>query len=231
MGTEEWSKKLQMLKRGVGMRASLSARKEQIAEYVRQYYLQHDRLPSERDIVKGTGIPAGSVHRYLVEWKESGDFLYEGRRRSARTEDLDHVSPKHILRVLGTVACGPGQEEEERFIEYIHMPECMVGKGECFALIAKGESMIGAGVHPGDYVIVRRQKTARPGDLVIALSDGKNNLKKLLPDEKERRFILRSCNPDREAYPDIIVDELEIQGVAIGVYHSFDGGDGSFPGD
>ena len=46
MGTEEWSKKLQMLKRGVGMRASLSARKEQIAEYVRQYYLQHDRLPS-----------------------------------------------------------------------------------------------------------------------------------------------------------------------------------------
>ena len=104
-----------------------------------------------------------------------------------------------------------------------------MGKGECFALIAKGESMIGAGVHPGDYVIVRRQKTARPGDLVIALSEGKNNLKKLLMDEKERRFILRSCNPDREAYPDIETEQLEIQGVAIGVYHSFGEADGTDP--
>ena len=211
------------------MRASLSSRKEQIAEFLRQYYLQHDRLPSERDIVKGTGIPAGSVHRYLVEWKESGDFLYEGQRRSARTEDLDHVSPKHILRVLGTVACGPGQEEEERFIEYIHMPECMVGKGACFALIAKGESMICAGIFPGDYVIVRRQKTARPGQLIIALSEGKNNLKKLVMDETGQRYILRSCNPDREAYPDIVTTELEIQGVAVGVYHSFDETEGERP--
>ncbi len=203
------------------MRASLSSRKEQIAEFVRQYYLRHDRLPSERNIVEGTGIPAGSVHRYLTEWKESGEFLYEGGRRSARPEDLDHVSPKNIMRVLGTVACGPGQEEEERFVEYIHMPACMVGKGECFALIAKGESMTGAGVFPGDYVIVRRQKLARSGDLVVALSEGKNNLKKLLLDEENRRYILQSCNPDKEAYPDIVTDRLEIQGVAVGVFHRF----------
>ena len=203
------------------MRASLQSRKEQIAEFVRQYYLRHDRLPSEKNIVEGTGIPAGSVHRYLVEWKESGEFLYEGGRRSARPEDLDHVSPKNIMRVLGMVACGPGQEEEERFVEYIHMPACMVGKGECFALIAKGESMTGAGVFPGDYVIVRRQQTARPGDLIIALSEGKNNLKQLALDPERQLYILRSCNPDREAYPDIETAQLEIQGVAVGVFHRF----------
>ena len=131
------------------------------------------------------------------------------------------MSPKNIMRVLGTVACGPGQEEEEHFVEYIHMPACMVGKGECFALIAKGESMTGAGVFPGDYVIVRRQKLARSGDLVVALSEGKNNLKKLLLDEENRRYILQSCNPDKEAYPDIVTDRLEIQGVAVGVFHRF----------
>ena len=203
------------------MRASLQSRKKQIAEFVRQYYLRHDRLPSEKNIVEGTGIPAGSVHRYLVAWKESGDFLYEGGRRSARPEDLDHVSPKNIMRVLGTVACGPGQEEEERFVEYIHMPECMVGKGDCFALIAKGESMTGAGVFPGDYVIVRRQPVARSGELVVALSEGKNNLKKLLLDEEQHRYVLQSCNPDKDAYPDIVTDRLEIQGVAVGVFHRF----------
>ena len=201
------------------MRPKMNSRKEVIAQFVTAYYEQHDRFPSEKNIVDATGIPAGSVHRYLNEMKESGEFISDGGRRSTRPEELNHVSGKNIMRVLGFVACGPGQEEEERFIEYIHMPECMVGKGECFALIAIGESMIGAGVHPGDYVIVRRQQTARPGDLIIALSDGKNNLKKLALDEENQKYILQSCNPDKEAFPDIIVDELQIQGIAIGVYH------------
>ena len=203
------------------MRMEAAAREEQIAAFIRTYYLQHDRIPSEKDIVAGTGIPAGSVHRCLIRLGEKGEFSRDGGRRSARPEDLDHVSPKRILPVLGAVACGPGQEEEERFVEYIHMPECMVGKGECFALIAKGESMTGAGVFPGDYVIVRRQQTARPGELIVALSEGKNNLKQLALDPERQRCILRSCNPDREAYPDIEAEQLEIQGVAIGVFHRF----------
>ena len=204
------------------MRPKLNSRKVVIAEFIREYYEQYDRFPSEKNIVDATGIPAGSVHRYLLEMRESGEISYDGSRRSARTIELGSISEKRIMRVLGYVACGPGQEEEERFIEYIHMPECMVGCGEFFALIAKGESMIGAGVHPGDYVIVRRQQTARPGDLIIALSDGKNNLKKLALDEENRKYILQSCNPDKESFPDIIVDELQIQGIAIGVYHSLE---------
>lgn len=207
------------------MRASLLARKQQIVDFVRGYYLRFDRFPSEKDIVEGTGIPAASVHRYLIEMKQSGEFSYDGSRRSARPEELDHVSPKNIMRVLGTVACGPGQEEEERFIEYIHMPECMVGTGECFALIAKGESMTGAGICPGDYVIVRRQQTARSGDLIIALSDGKNNLKKLRLDPEKERYVLESCNPDKASYPDIVTTELQIQGLVIGVYHRLEAKD------
>ena len=101
------------------------------------------------------------------------------------------------------------------------MPETLVDKGDCFALIAKGESMTGAGIFPGDYVFVKRQQTANEGDLVIALSEGKNNLKKLGLDRENRRYILRSCNPDKEAYPDIVVDELQIQGIVKGCYHSF----------
>lgn len=204
------------------MRPKLNHRKEVIADFIRQYYLENDCFPSEANIKNGTGIPAGSVHRYLLEMRESGELLAYDGKRSARTEELGHVSNKRILRVLGTVACGPGQEEEERFIEYIHMPECMVGGGKLFALIAKGESMVDAGIHPRDYVIVRRQETAKAGDLIIALSDGKNNLKKLALDEENRKFILQSCNADKEAFPDIVVDELQIQGVAVGVYHRFE---------
>ena len=75
------------------------------------------------------------------------------------------------------------------------------------------------GIFPGDYVFVKRQQTANEGDLVIALFDGKNNLKKLGFDPKNKKYILHSCNPDTKTYPDIIVDELQIQGVVKGSYH------------
>ena len=125
------------------------------------------------------------------------------------------------MPVLGSVSCGPGDYEEENIIEYIRMPESLVGKGEFFALIAKGNSMVDVGVHEGDHVIVRKQNTANVGDIVVALYDGGlNNLKKLCYDESQQRYYLYSCNADQETYAPIYVDELQIQGVAVSVVHS-----------
>ena len=62
--------------------------------------------------------------------------------------------------------------------------------------------MVGAGVYPDDYVIVRRQQTAKNGEIVIALLDGKNNLKKLV--KTNDGYILLSMNKGhQEDYPDI----------------------------
>lgn len=197
-------------------------RKKRILSFIQEYYLKHDRSPSERDITAGTGIPLTTVHRFLSEMKETGQLTFEGRR-SVYTDSLDYVRPLTSIPVLGYVACGPGQAEEEQFLEFIRMPEKLVGKGDFYALIAKGESMKGAGIHPGDYVIVRKQHTASNKDIVVALLEGKNNLKKLIRNGKD--CILRSCNRDKEAYPDIIPEtgeELQIQGVAVGVYHQFE---------
>ena len=197
-----------------------NSRKNAIAELINRFFYEHDKIPSVREIVEGTGIPLTTVHRYLVAMQENGELTYNGYR-SVRTKEMSAVSPIHAIPILGTVACGPGQEEEECFIETIRMPETLVERGEFFALIAKGESMIGAGIFPGDYVFVKRQQTANEGDLVIALFDGKNNLKKLGLDKKRKKYILHSCNPDTEAYPDIVVDELQIQGVVKGAYHRY----------
>ena len=204
------------------MRPKLTERKGIIRDFIQQYYRENDSFPSEKDITDGTGIPPASVHRFLVEMRENGEISYDGRR-SARTVDLEHVSPKNLIPVLGYVACGPGEEEEEQFMEYIHMPESLIGRGEFFALIAKGKSMVDAGVYPDDYVIVRRQQRAEDGELVIALLNGKNNLKKLV--KADDGYILRSMNREHpDNYPDIIPEpdeELRIQGVAVGVYHDF----------
>ena len=139
-----------------------------IYDYVNQYYAENSRYPSVRDIVAGTGISVSTVHRYLNDMKESGEIEYNGRR-SISTAQTEMESPSRYMKVLGYVACGEGQEEEETVIEYIRMPESIVGKGNFFALIAKGKSMIDAEIHRGNYVIVRQQKGADSGDYVVVL--------------------------------------------------------------
>ena len=202
------------------MRRKDENRMQVIRDCIDSYYNAFGEIPTVRDISANTGIAVTTVHRYLTALKESGELEYNGRR-SIITKRMSMEQHKHSMPVLGFVRCGPGEEEEETVIEYIRLPESMIGRGEFFALIAKGESMIDAGVHPGDYVIVRKQNHADPGDLIVALYDGLNNLKQLAYDDDERRYVLRSCNEDKESYPDIPFEELTIQGVAVGVYHGF----------
>ena len=188
--------------------------KSTIIEYIDSYYSDNKAIPSVRDIAVGTGISISTVHRCLRDMKESGELEYSGRR-SVHTRRMEMEGYHPAMPVLGFVACGEGQEETEEVIEYIRMPESLIGKGEFFALIAKGESMVDAGIHPGDYVVIRKQNHAEVGDIIVALDQGVNNLKVLGFNKKRERYFLRSCNSDRKRYADIYPDELQIQGVAV----------------
>lgn len=189
-----------------------------IIQFIDEYYHKYFVIPSVREIASGTGISVSTVHRCLSAMKENGELEYSGRR-SVHTKRMEMETNHHAMPVLGYVACGEGQEETEEVIEYIRMPESLIGKGEFFALIAKGESMVDAGVHPGDYVVIRKQNTADIGDIVVALEQGENNLKVLGFDTKKKAYFLRSCNEDKERYADIYPRELQIQGVAVCVTH------------
>ena len=191
-----------------------SGAKSTIVDYINEYYGANKAIPSVRDIAAGTGISISTVHRCLRDMKENGELEYSGRR-SVSTRRIEMEGYHHAMAVLGYVACGEGQEETEEVIEYIRMPESLIGKGEFFALIAKGESMVDAGIHPGDYVVIRKQNHAEVGDIIVALDQGMNNLKVLGYNKKRERYFLRSCNQDRERYTDIYPDELRIQGVAV----------------
>ena len=196
------------------MSRTADSKKQIILDFINEYYGSYGETPTVRDIAAGTGIAVTSVHRYLSAMKENGELEYNGRRSvSTRRMEMEQVA--YAMPVLGYVACGEGQEETEEVIEYIRMPESLIGKGEFFALIAKGESMVDAGIDPGDYVIIRKQNTAEIGDIVVALDQGVNNLKALGYSQKRGRYFLRSCNEDRERYKDIYPEDLQIQGVAV----------------
>ena len=202
------------------MKSIRNKSKPVIVQFIDEYYHQCFDIPTVREIAAGTGISVSTVHRCLSAMKENGELEYSGRRSvSTRRMEMEHNH--YAMQVLGYVACGEGQEETEEIIEYIRMPESLIGKGEFFALIAKGNSMVDVGVHEGDHVIVRKQNTANVGDIVVALYDGGlNNLKKLCYDESQQRYYLYSCNADQETYAPIYVDELQVQGVAVSVVHS-----------
>ena len=152
--------------------------------------------------------------------KGNGELEYSGSRSvSARWMEMERIH--YSLPVLGYVACGVRQEETEEVIEYIRMPESLVGKGEFFGLIAKGESVEYAGIHPNDYVVIRKQNTAKIGDIIVALAQGLNNLKVLGFNKKRNRYFLRSCNKYRERYADIYPYELQIEGLAVCVSKKF----------
>ena len=93
------------------------------------------------------------------------------------------------------------------------LPEAIFGSGNFYILRANGDSMVDAGIDDGDWIVIEKTNTAAEGDIVVALSDGCNNLKYFYKNKKKGCAILRSANAEK-GYKDIEVKELQIQGVA-----------------
>ena len=80
--------------------------------------------------------------------------------------------------------------------------------------------MVDAGIDDGDWIVIEKRNTAIEGDIIVALSDGCNNLKYYFKNKKKGCAILRSANKTK-GYKDIEVKELQIQGVARNVIKRF----------
>ena len=118
------------------------------------------------------------------------------------------------MPIVGSIPCGSPQYEEENIEEYISLPTAIFGKGDFFILRADGQSMIEAGIEDGDLVVVKKQMEANEGDIVVALVDNQNTMKRYYRDDKNKKIIL---HPENKRMKDIIVDECYIQGVACNV--------------
>lgn len=148
----------------------LGTKQQQIYEYILSYTDQNGYPPSVREIAAAVGLKSPStVHFHLKGLEEAGVITRgAGKTRAItavrRMDDMPRREEGRIP-VLGNVAAGEPILAEELAEEYIPFDN-----GEdCFALRIRGESMLKAGILPGDLVIVRRQNTAANGEIVIAL--------------------------------------------------------------
>ena len=184
-----------------------------IKEYAETFYIEVGRSPSTTEIANEVGVSRGTAYRYIVEMAEKGMIEYDGETISTEATHKYKGSGTSATILDCSVSCGPGQLEEQRILEYVRLPETVFGSGEMFLLRANGDSMVDAGIDDGDWVVIRKQNTAEEGDIVVALSDGLNNLKYFYRNRRKGCAILRSAN-EAKGYKDIEIYDLQIQGVA-----------------
>lgn len=188
----------------------------EIKEYIEGYYLQNRQSPSTTKIADAVGIARGTAYKYLVEMAKRNMIEYNGQDISTDVT-RKYNTEQTQTPIIGSLPCGSPQYEEENIEEYVSLPTAIFGKGDFFILKASGQSMIEAGIDDGDLVVVRKQIEANEGDIVVALVDNQNTLKRYYRDDENKKIIL---HPENKKMKDIIVEECFIQGVACNIIKS-----------
>lgn len=183
---------------------------KRIRDFVDDYYAEEGRFPSTTEIGKAVGVSRGTAYRYLVEMDERGLISYDGSE--IITEKIDRLRSTQIAEVYtGAIPCGIPESVEPMVDDYVSLPTSIFGSGEMYVLRTRGNSMIEAGIDEGDFVVVKKQRTAQIGEIVVALHNNENTLKTLGFNKKTNRYVL---HPENVSMKDIEVDDLIVQGVA-----------------
>jgi len=207
------------------MAAPLTDRQRQVLEHIAASIRRSGIVPSVREIGGALGMRSPStVHQHLTALERKGYIKRAGDRMRV-LEVLDRrmvPSGDEVahLPLVGRVSAGLPVLAEENVEEMIPVPRKMVGwqDDNCFLLTVRGDSMINAGIHHGDLVIVRSQPTARDGEIVVALLGDEATVKRLRYDGPRPYLI-----PENPRYAPI-AEEFEIIGVVVGLLRRYAGG-------
>lgn len=199
------------------MRPKNNETKMQIFEFINEYINEYRTSPSVREIASAVDCSISTVHKFLVRLEDEGLIERYGKRHIISSVNSWRMG---CAPIVGMVACGQPMTAIEDIQGYLPINKEYFGAGEYMAVIAEGESMINVGIESGDLVIVRRQNTAEDGQIVVAMvqndydSECSATLKRFFHTKKKNVFRL---HPENDGMEDIIVNSVEIIGVAVKV--------------
>ncbi len=202
------------------MRAQNDERKLEVYRFVTDFMKERGVCPTTQQIGDTLGMAKSTVSKYMNRLIDDGLIEKYGRYQTVITENAEIPSNFVMMPVVGSISCGQPILAIEDVEEYIPIDVSLLGYGEYFGLIARGDSMIDAGIHDGDTVYIRKQNSAMDGEIVVAMveddfDDGWSaTLKRFYRDLKNNRYIL---HPENSALEDIIVDQVHVVGVAVRV--------------
>jgi repressor LexA len=144
----------------------LTDKQQAILTFIHQYIDEHQYPPSVREIGSHFGIYPATVQDHISAIERKG-FLQKKRFQS-RTLSVSRASRPGGTPIVGTVAAGVPILAQENIEDVVHLPERWATTGS-FLLKVKGDSMLGAHILDGDYVLVQPQESAQDGEIVVAL--------------------------------------------------------------
>jgi len=198
--------------------ASLNDRQRSILDYIKEKTKSQGYPPSVREIGQAVGLKSSStVHMYLVQLEDMGLIKRDPAKPRAILVVNDESealieSDVRQLPVLGKVAAGTPILAEQNIDSYMAVPSDLLGKGNYYILRVQGDSMIEAGILNDDYVIVREQRDAANGEIVVALLEDEATVKRFYKMADHYKL-----QPENSTMAPIITQELTILGKVAGL--------------
>jgi len=204
--------------------SNLSKRQQLILDFIKKEVREKGYPPSVREIGQAVGLASSStVHGHLSRLEKKG-YIRRDPTKPRAIEILDEsfnrqnkpeLVPTTYVPVIGKVTAGSPITAVENIEEYFPLPDKFASKDdELFMLLVEGDSMIEAGIHDRDYVIVRRQNDANNGEIVVALTDeNEATVKRFFKEKNSIRL-----QPENSALSPIILKNVTILGKVIGVF-------------
>ena len=205
----------------------LNKREKAILKFIEKQVKEKGYPPSVREIGKAVGLSStATVHGYIEKLTQKGYIkkedqkgrtlkLLKGGLTESEPEQKSFYSGRETVDVpvIGKISAGAPILAVENVVDTFPIPIDFVGNSESFMLTVKGESMIEAGILNGDYILIKRQETARNGEIVVALIEDEATVKTFYKENGHIRL-----QPENSTMDPIIVPDCKILGKVAGVF-------------
>lgn len=207
----------------------LTKRQAQTLDFIRQSIEERGYPPTLREIGESMGIRStNGVNDHLRALERKGYLSREDMKSRALrlvSREPNGEAPANTddnlldVQILGRVAAGLPLLAEENVVDTVRIDRMLVRGGrDVFGLRVQGDSMINAGILNGDYIFVRKQASAEPGEIVVALIGDEATVKYYHPEKDYVRF-----QPANDHMAPILVRASDFRstmllGVVVGVY-------------
>ena len=191
--------------------ARTTNKREQILDFLTRFVNEHGYAPTIREICSAVGLQStATVHYHLAALREAG--LIEMDDMKKRAISLPDAQRADRIPIVGVVTAGVPILATENIEGYLPWD----GEAGCFVLRVRGDSMIGAGILDGDKGVVRPQKDAENGQIVVALLDDSATVKRLKKAGREVWLM-----PENPSYQPIDGREAQILGRVKALYREY----------
>ncbi len=206
------------------MTNTLTEKQEAVLNFIEEYQMLNGKSPTIKEMKEYFGLKSdNSIVKYIKALVEKDYIEKDDTPRGIKLlnsvkDKLSGALDNFKIPVFGFIPAGGPVAAEEHVDSWMSVGEDLVGNPkDYFLLKVNGESMIEAGIFEGDLVLVNSAGQPKSGDIVVALVDGGNTLKRYI--KEGTKVYLKAENKDyNDIYP---LETLSVQGVVTSLIRQY----------